>query len=68
MNIMFLDEKSVLHLIDTVTCFSAATFLDPRGQSYGQSEYYNSAIRIVGLVKMNTKTLFSLTMLMYLNA
>ena len=37
MDLMFLDGKAVLHVIDTATRFSAATFLDSHGQNYGQS-------------------------------
>lgn len=34
---MFLDGKAVLHIIDTVTRFLAATFLDTYGAKFGQS-------------------------------
>lgn len=34
---MFLEGKSVLHIVDTATRFSSATFLDAHGKSYGQS-------------------------------
>ena len=37
MDLMFLNGKAVLHIIDTATRFSAATFLDAHGSSYGQS-------------------------------
>ena len=36
-DLMFLDGKAVLHIIDTATRFSAATFLDSHGETYGQS-------------------------------
>lgn len=34
---MFLNEKSVLYVVDTATRFSVETFLDPHGSTYGQS-------------------------------
>lgn len=34
---VFLDWNSVLHIIDTHTRFSSATFLDSNGDSFGQS-------------------------------
>ena len=37
MGMMFLDGKAVLHIVDTATRFSAATFLDANGGEYGQS-------------------------------
>ena len=37
MDLMFLDGKPVLHIVDTATRFSAATFLDAHGEEYGQS-------------------------------
>ena len=37
MDLMFLDGKAVLHIIDTATRFSTATFLDAHSSSYGQS-------------------------------
>ncbi len=36
-DLMFLDSKAVLHIVDTATRFSAATFLDSHGETYGQS-------------------------------
>lgn len=36
-DIMFLEGKAVLHIVDTATRFSAATFLDAHGVTYGQS-------------------------------
>lgn len=36
-DLMFLDNCSVLHVVDTATRFSAATFLDKHGETYGQS-------------------------------
>lgn len=36
MNLKFFDEKAVLHIVDTATCFSSATFLDADGAKYGQ--------------------------------
>ena len=36
-DLMFLDGKAVLHIVDTATRFSAATFLDSHGEKYGQS-------------------------------
>lgn len=37
MYLMFLDGKAFLHVVDTSTHFSAATFRDAHGDSYGQS-------------------------------
>ena len=37
MDLMFLDGKAVLHVIDTAMHFSAATFLDSHVQTYGQT-------------------------------
>ena len=37
MDLMFLDGKAVLHVIDTATHFSAAKFLDSHGKTYGQT-------------------------------
>lgn len=34
---MFLEEKGVLHIVDTAARFSAATFLDSNGSYFGQS-------------------------------
>ena len=36
-DLMWLDGKAVLHIVDTATRFSAASFLDSSGQDYGQS-------------------------------
>jgi hypothetical protein len=36
-NLMFIDGQTVLHVIDTATRFSAATFLDSHNGSFGQS-------------------------------
>ena len=36
-DLMFLDGKAVLHVIDTATRFSSAIFLDAHGATYGQS-------------------------------
>lgn len=37
LNIMLLDDKAVLYVIDIATHFRAATFLDAHGEKYGQS-------------------------------
>jgi hypothetical protein len=37
MNLMFINGKTVLHVTDSATRFSAATFLDLHSESYGQS-------------------------------
>lgn len=37
MNLMFLDGKAVLHVVASATRFSAATFLDAHGMTYGHS-------------------------------
>ena len=37
MDLMFLDGKAVLHVVDTATHFSTATFLDAHGLEYGQT-------------------------------
>lgn len=37
LDLMLLNERAVLHVVDTATRFSAATFLDSNGESYGQS-------------------------------
>ena len=34
---MFLEQKAVLHVIDTATRFSSTIFLDAHGATYGQS-------------------------------
>lgn len=34
---MFIDNYAILHVVDTATRFSAATFLDKHGENYGQS-------------------------------
>jgi len=36
-DLMFIDGKAILHIVDTATRFSAATFLDPPNAEYGQS-------------------------------
>lgn len=36
---MFLDGKAVLHIVDTAIRFSADTFLDVHGETYGQRVY-----------------------------
>ncbi len=37
LDLMWIDGKAVLHIVDTATRFSAATFLDSNGSTYGQS-------------------------------
>jgi transposase InsO family protein len=37
MDLMFINGKSVIHVIDSATRFNAATFLDSHSESYGQS-------------------------------
>lgn len=37
LDFLYLDRKAVLHVIDTAFCFSAATLLDSKGKSNGQS-------------------------------
>jgi hypothetical protein len=37
MDLMFINGKAVLHVIDSATRFNAATFLDSHSESYGQS-------------------------------
>ena len=34
-DLMFIDGKALLHVVDTATRFSSATFLDSSGQNYG---------------------------------
>jgi hypothetical protein len=36
-DLMFIDGQAVLHVVDTVTRFSAATYLDSHNGSFGQS-------------------------------
>ncbi len=36
-DLMWIDGKATLHIIDTATRFSAATFLDSHGENFGQS-------------------------------
>jgi hypothetical protein len=36
-DLIFIDGKAVLHVIDSATRFNAATFLDSNSESYGQS-------------------------------
>lgn len=35
--LMFLDGITLLHIVDTATYFSAQTFLDSSGETYGKS-------------------------------
>jgi hypothetical protein len=37
MDLMFINGKAVLHVIDSPTRFNATTFLDSHSKSYGQS-------------------------------
>lgn len=37
LDLMWLDSKAVLQIVDTATRFNAATFLDSNGETYGQS-------------------------------
>lgn len=37
MDLMFINNQSILHIVDTATRFSAATFLDTNGAEYGQT-------------------------------
>jgi hypothetical protein len=37
MDLMFINGKAVLHVIDSTNRFNAATFLDSHSESYGQS-------------------------------
>jgi len=36
-DLMYIDNCAILHVVDTATRFSAATFLDKHGENYGQS-------------------------------
>lgn len=36
-NLMFIENKVILHVIDTATRFSIAIFLNREGKTYGQS-------------------------------
>lgn len=37
MDLMWIDEKFVLYIVDTATQFKAESFLDSHGETYGQS-------------------------------
>ena len=37
MDLMFIEGKAILHIVDTATRFSSAIFLDSQGNNYGQS-------------------------------
>jgi len=37
MDLMFIDNQAILHIVDTATRFSAACYLDSNGAEYGQS-------------------------------
>ena len=39
MDLMFIDRNAILHVLDTATRFSSATFLDSNGSEYGQTAY-----------------------------
>lgn len=36
-NLIFIDAKAVLHIIDTATRFAPVTFLEKKGETYGES-------------------------------
>ena len=37
MDLMFIEGKAILHIVDSAIRFSSAIFLDSQGQNYGQS-------------------------------